>query len=124
MSMATAGPSIGADVCDIENAQACTAPAKPFAPAFVTACVVLCSMLVAGCASNPPQHEVESVRPEVKAAPVRAAARTHRQSQQSHARLIVRRPDATLLAPLAAPDCEFNGSDGRAVDPNEWARLK
>jgi predicted small secreted protein len=130
MSMAIAGPSTGADVCGIENAQL-AAPARSFAPAFVTVCVVLCSMLAAGCARNTPQHEVDSVGPEVqsagpevKASPVRAAARIHRSSQQSYAKPLIRRPDAALLAPLPAPDCEFNRTNVSAVDPNEWARLK
>jgi len=30
----------------------------------------------------------------------------------------------TLLSPQPAPDCEFNRSDLRTVDPVEWARLK
>jgi hypothetical protein len=123
MSMAFARPSVGAYVCDIENAQL-AATAKSFAPAFVTICVVLCSMLAAGCARNPPQPEASSTRHEIKAAPVRAAARTPRYSVQSYSKPLIRRPDAALLAALPAPDCEFNRSDIRAVDPNEWARLK
>jgi hypothetical protein len=29
-----------------------------------------------------------------------------------------------LLSPQPAPDCEFNRSDLKTVDPDEWARLK
>ena len=122
--MAIAGPSIRANVCELENTPLRAATAKSFAPAFVTVCVVLCSMLAAGCARNPPEREVSSPRHEVKPAPVRAAARTHQYSQQSYAKPIIRRPDAALLAPQPAPDCEFNRSDVSAVDQNEWARLK
>jgi len=122
--MATAGPSIRADVCELENTRLHAATAKSFAPAFVTICVVLCSMLAAGCARNPPEHEVSSTRHEIKATPVRAAARTHRYSEQSYSKPLIRRPDAALLAALPTPDCEFNRSDVSAVDPNEWARLK
>jgi hypothetical protein len=124
MSMAIAGPSTRADVCELENTPLRTATAKSFAPAFVTICVVLCSMLAAGCARNPPQPEASPTRREIKAAPVRAAARTHRYTEQSYVKPLLRRPDATLLARLPAPDCEFNRSDVSAVDPNEWARLK
>jgi hypothetical protein len=36
----------------------------------------------------------------------------------------VRRPDPELLTPQPAPNCEFNRADVKAVDPDEWARLK
>jgi len=131
MSMAIAGPSISADVCEIENAQPATAGAGALASAFVMLCVVVCAMSVAGCAANPPerevssaQQEVSSARHEVKAAPVRAAPRPRRYIEQSYAKPIIRRPDAALLAPQPEPDCEFDRPDIRAVDPNEWARLK
>jgi hypothetical protein len=124
MSMAIAGPSIRADVCELENTRLRTATATSFAPAFATICVVLCSMSAAGCARNPPQPEGSSTRHEIKATPVRAAARPRRYSEQSYAKPLIRRPDAALLAPLPAADCEFNRPDVSAVDPNEWARLK
>jgi len=38
--------------------------------------------------------------------------------------LHVRRPDPELLAPQPAPDCEFKRTDLKAVDPDEWARLR
>jgi hypothetical protein len=81
-------------------------------------------MFAAGCARNPPQREASSVRHEVKATPVRAAARPRQHSERSYSKLLIRRPDAALLAPHPLPDCEFNRSDVKAVDPNEWARLK
>jgi hypothetical protein len=125
MSMAVAGPSTGADACELENSQLRPATVMSFAPAFLTVCVVLCSTLIAGCARNPPQREIESARHEVKAAaPVRDTARTRRYAQQSYAKPLIRRPDPALLAPQPAPDCEFNRPDLRTVDPNEWARLK
>lgn len=122
--MAIAVPSMSADVCDTENTQLRTATVKSVAPAFVTVCVVLCSMLAAGCAPNPPQRELSSTRHEVKAAPVRAAAHTRRAPEQAYSKPLIRRPDAALLAPQPAPDCEFNRPNAGAVDPNEWARLK
>jgi hypothetical protein len=122
--MAIAVPSISADVCETENTQQRTATVRSFAPAFVPVCVVLCSMLTAGCAQNPPQREFSSTRHEIKATSVRAAAPARRYSVQSYAKPLIRRPDAALLAPHPAPDCEFNRSGVSAVDPNEWARLK
>ena len=131
MSMVIARPSIGADVCDIDNAQL-GATAKSSAPAFATICVVFCSMLAAGCTLNPPQPEFSSAQHEVKAAPVhevkaapvRVAARPRQYSVQSYSKPVIRRPDAALLAPQPAPDCELTRSGVSAVDPNEWARLK
>ena len=122
--MAIAVPSISAEVCETETTRLRTATVKSLAPAFVTVCVVLCSMLAAGCTRNPPEREISSARHEVKAAPVRAAARPRQYSERTYAKPIIRRPDAALLAPQPAPDCEFNRPTVSAVDPNEWARLK
>jgi hypothetical protein len=125
MSMAIADRSADADVSNLKNTQLRATNVNSFAPAFLTVCVVLCcSTFVAGCARNPAQHEIESARQEVKAAPVHAPALTRRYPKRSHAKLLIRRPDGTLLAPQPAPDCEFSKSDVRTVDPSEWARLK
>ena len=98
---------------------------KSLAPKFLTVCVILCSMALAGCARNPAQREVSQALHEGKAPPIRAAVRTRRYSEQyRYAAPRIRRPDATLLSPQPAPDCEFNGSDLKTVDPVEWARLK
>jgi hypothetical protein len=124
MSMAIAEPSAGTDAREPENTQLRAAFARSSAPACMTVCVILCSLLTTGCAQKPAQHEFKSSERSVKAAPVRTAARTSRQSEQSFAGSLFWRPDAALLAAHPAPDCEFDGSDVRAVDPNEWARLK
>jgi hypothetical protein len=124
ISMAIAGPSTGPDVCEPETAQPRATSARSSAPACVTACAILCALLAAGCAQQPAQRESKSVERSVKAAPVRAAVRTDRQPEKSFAGLLIRRPEPALLAPHPAPDCEFDGSNVRAVDPNEWARLK
>jgi hypothetical protein len=50
-------------------------------------------------------------------------ARINARTQQQ-AELRVHRPDPALLAPQPAPNCEFKRTDVKAVDPNEWARLK
>jgi hypothetical protein len=124
MSMAIAGPSMSAEVCETGTRELRTATARSFAPAFMTVGVVFCALSAAGCARNPPEPEPSPLRHEVKAAPVRAAVSSRRHSEQSYAKPIIRRPDAALLAPHPAPDCELNKSDVGAVDPNEWARLK
>src|SRR5262249_19862491 len=127
MSMAIAGPSISANVCDIENAR--PAVAGPLAPAFAMLCILVCAVSVAGSAQNPPDRDVSLPHREVLAAPVRAASvhaapRPRRYTEVSYAKPLIRRPDAALLTPQPAPDCEFTRSDVSAVDPNEWARLK
>ena len=123
MSMAIAGPSTGTDVCEPENAQLRADTAKSSAPPL-TVCAILCSLLAAGCAQKPTHHDFKSSERNVKAAPVRAAVRTVRHSEQSFAGSLIRRPAPALLAPQPAPDCEFDSSGVRTVDPNEWARLK
>jgi hypothetical protein len=52
---------------------------------------------------------------------VRAPARAE---AAKFSELRVRRPDPSLLEPQPAPNCEFNRADVKAVDPDEWARLK
>lgn len=103
---------------------------KSLAPKLLTVCVILCPVLLAGCARNPAQREVSSAAREGKAPPpARAAVRTrrypepHRYTAPNTAPRI-RRPDLALLSPQPAPDCEFNKSDLKTVDPDEWARLK
>jgi len=122
--MTIAGPSTRADVCEIESTQPIATAGRSFAPAFVTVCIVLCAMSAAGCARNPPEREINSSRHLVKATPVRAAAPARRYSERTYAKPVIRRPDAALLAPQPAPDCELTRSGTSAVDPNEWSRLR
>ena len=96
-------------------------------PKFLTVCVVLCSLSFAGCARNPAQHEVSPapVLHERRAPPMRAAARPRQPAVSiRYVEPKIRRPDAALLVPQPAPDCEFKRSDLKTVDPDEWARLK
>jgi hypothetical protein len=102
-----------------------------WAPRFPTIFVVVCAMGVTGCARNPAPRDLEVRNPPqrvvrvVPVAPVRVAARVHVRSEQRHqTELHVRRPDPALLAPQPAPDCEFRRTDLKAVDPDEWARLR
>lgn len=88
-------------------------------------CVTVLALNVAGCARNPPPHESGLVQRQMRSAPVRlySRARVHPEAQQ-HAELRVRRPDPALMAPQPTPNCEFKRADIKAVDADEWARLK
>jgi hypothetical protein len=121
---------VGAALCprdsrEFASEQLRIASLKSLAPKLLTVCVILCSMALAGCARNPAQREVSAALHEGKASPIRAGVRPRRYSEQyRYAAPRIRRPDATLLSPQPAPDCEFNRSDLKTVDPVEWARLK
>jgi hypothetical protein len=43
---------------------------------------------------------------------------------RSHAQPRLRPLDRALLTPQPAPDCEFDRTDLKTVDPDQWARLK
>ncbi len=94
-------------------------------PKLPTISVVVLALALAGCARNPAHREFNPVQREVRATPVRSPsrARIHVETRQP-VELRVRRPDAALLAPQPAPNCEFKRADIKAVDPDEWARLK
>lgn len=99
--------------------------ARSRTPRLLTICAILSSLSFAGCARNPPQREVGPALREGKAPPVRAAARSRRPVEQlRYAEPRIRRPSPALLSPQPAPDCEFNRSDLKTVDPDEWAHLK
>jgi len=87
--------------------------------------IVARAPVASGCARNTAQREVSPAVHEGKTPPVRTAVRTRRYSEPyRYAAPRIRRPDLALLSPQPAPDCEFNRSDLRTVDPVEWARLK
>jgi hypothetical protein len=113
------------DSCEEAGARPHGAGLKSLAPKLLTVGVILCSMSFAGCARNPAQHEVSTVLHEGKASPPRAPVRIRRSPEPvRYAEPKIRRPDPALLAPQPGPDCEFNRSDLKTVDPDEWARLK
>jgi len=96
--------------------------------------VAVLAIGLGGCARDPAHRELNPVQREVKAAlvqrkikatPVRSPSRapTHAEPFQ-HPALRVRPPDAALLAPQPAPNCELGKADLKAVDSDEWARLK
>jgi hypothetical protein len=73
-------------------------------------CAASVALTLAGCASNPMQHESSAS----SASPARSPTRPR-----------VRRADLALLAVQPAPDCEFvGGPEPNAVDPDLWQRLK
>ena len=121
--MAIAGPAHLADNCceSVKTRLRLPGPASLIPKLSTVVSAVFCVLAVAGCARNPVHREYNPVRHEVRAAPVRA----HRYTEpRRYAEPRIRRPDPTLLAPQLAPDCEFKRADVKAVDPNEWARLK
>lgn len=88
---------------------------------------VAVAMALGGCAREPSHREFNSSQREVRASHVRPTlhARIHaKPQQQPQAELRVHRPDPALLAPQPAPNCEFKRADVKAIDPNEWGRLK
>jgi hypothetical protein len=92
---------------------------------FLTIFAVWCTMIVAGCARSPVQHDFNLAFPKLKAARVRVTARPNQCSEPTrYAEPQIRRLDPALLAPQRAPDCEYKRSDLKTVDPDEWARLK
>ena len=128
MAIVGAAPCVWARVfCGLAGAWLRAAGLKSLAPKLLAACAI--SISVAGCARNPPQREFNPVQHEVKAPPVRAvtraALRTRRHAEpHRYAEPRVRRPDASLLSPQPAPDCEFGKPNLKTFDPDEWARLK
>ena len=98
---------------------------KSEAPRLLSIAIVAGVTALAGCARNPVQRELPAVKREVRAAAVRAPAplRIYAETRR-HAEPTIRRPDAALLEPQPAPNCEFKRADIKAVDPDEWARLE
>jgi len=111
--MAIVGARFARDVCRVT-------------PKRLAACVILCSVSVAGCARNPPQRETSVAPREMKASPpVRTVMRVRRQAEPIRYSVpTIHRPDAALLSPQPVPDCEFNRPDLKTVDPDQWDRLK
>lgn len=124
--MVIAGPAHCADNrCESAKTRLRLLGLAVFVPKLLTIPVVICAMAVAGCAQNTAHREFNPVQHEVRAARVRVAMRAHGYTEpRRYAEPRIHRPDPALLAPQPTPDCEFNRADVKAVDPNEWARLK
>lgn len=124
--MAIVGAALRAqDFCGFAGKRLHAASLRARAPKLLAACAILLSISVAGCARNPPQRELQLGQREAKAPPTRVAVRSRRHSEQPrYVAPRIRRPNAALLSPQPAPDCEFKMSDLKTVDPDQWARLK
>ena len=103
----------------------------------LTILVFVLAVGLGGCARNSAHREFSLAQREIRATHVHSPSRTHSRTEtrrelkqatkletQQPAELRVRRPDAALLVPQTAPNCEFKRADIKAVDPDEWARLK
>ncbi len=94
--------------------------------------VVVLAAGLAGCARDPARGDLSAVHSdfkrvhrEVRAAPVRLPPRRRVYAEtQPAAELHVHRPDPALLTAQPVPRCEFNNTDLKAVDPDQWERLK
>jgi hypothetical protein len=110
-------------------------------PKRLTIALVVLAMGLGGCARNPAHREFSLAQREVRPTHARAPSRAHVRTETRRepmqepkqatrlqtpqpAELRVRRPAAALLVPQPAPNCEFNRTDIKAVDPIEWSRLK
>ena len=103
-------------------------------PKLLIISVAVLAMGLGGCARDPAHRDLNPVQREVKAAPVQRKIKATpvrlpssappRAETFQHPALRVRPPDAALLAPQPAPDCELREADRKAVDSDEWARLK
>jgi len=93
--------------------------------------VIVLALGLAGCARDPARGDLDAHRDfkpahrVVRATPVRLPPRPRVHAETSPpAELRVRRPDPALLAAQPAPHCEFTNADLKAVDPDQWGRLK
>jgi hypothetical protein len=130
IGMAMMHPAHCADDCR-EYANAPLRLNRPLSlrPKRLTISLVVLAIGLAGCARQPAHPELNAAqRPaqrEVKATRVRppSHARAKVEARQ-HVEPRVRRLDPALLTPQPAPDCEFKRADVKAIDPDQWARLK
>ena len=107
------------DSCEFASARLRSDSLKSLAPKLLTVGVILCSMLLAGCARNTAQREVSPGLHEGKAPATRTAVRTRRYSEPyRYAAPKFGDRDLALLSPQPAPDCEFNDPTSRP-----WIRM-
>jgi hypothetical protein len=124
-SMAITDPAHGADDgCELAKSQRRRIHPDWLPRKFLTFVVAACATALAACARDTAQHELEPVHHTARAAPVCPPARPRIYSEVRRAEPRSRRPDPALLEPQLAPSCEFKRADIKAVDPDEWARLR
>jgi hypothetical protein len=93
--------------------------------------VIVLALGLGGCARDPARGDLDvhrdfkSAHRLVRATPVRVPPRRRVHAETPPpVELRVRRPDPALLAAQPAPHCEFTNTDLKAVDPDQWGRLK
>jgi hypothetical protein len=123
MSMAIAGSADCVhDPCKLEAGSPRAAVLGRPTRKYLTICAISCTLIAAGCARNVAPNEFNPPVHSFKTVPVRVTTHPRRPARQAEPQ--TRRPDSALLVPQPAPDCEYNRSDIRTADPDEWARLK
>jgi hypothetical protein len=124
--MSIVGARFARELCHVICGRRYPAGLMLRAPKWLAACIILCSASLAGCARNQPQREISAAPREVKPpAPVRKVVYVRRQAEPvRYSAPQIHRPDAALMSPQPAPDCDFGRSDLKTVDPDQWARLK
>jgi hypothetical protein len=109
---------------EVSEARFWLAEVSSFAPMLLSMALISATT-VAGCARNPAQRDFNPLRHEVNTASVLTRAGTHKHFEpRRYGELRIHLPDAALLAPQPAPDCDFKGADVEAVDAAELKRLK
>lgn len=124
--MAIVGARFAWKLCHVMRGRRDAAGLTSHASKWLAACVILCSVSLAGCARNPTPGEAGMTAREVKAPPpVRKVVYVRRQAEPvRYSAPRIHRPDAGLMSPQPAPDCDFDRPDLKTVDPDQWARLK
>jgi hypothetical protein len=101
------------------------AEVSSLAPTLFTISLISFAMTVTGCARNPGQRDFNPARHEVNTGSVLTRAGTHKYfAPRRYGELRIHMPDAALLAPQPAPDCDFKEADVEAMDAAELKRLK
>jgi hypothetical protein len=132
VSMAIARPVHCADGYDMAKPQLRSSSLLPLALKLPAISAVVLALGLAGCARDPARgalsavhRDFKQVHREVRATPVRLPPRPRLYAEKEPpAELRVHRPDPALLTAQPAPQCEFKNTDLKAVDPDQWERLK
>src|SRR5215813_7651244 len=120
------------DGCELAKPQLRLSSPMSWAPRLPFVSVVALALGLGGCARDPARGDLSAVHREFKpahretrASPVRLPSRRRVYvEKQQPVELRVHRPDAALLTAQPAPHCEFTNNDLKAVDPDQWERLK
>jgi hypothetical protein len=112
------------DLTSIARVPLRRASAASFKPTLLAVSVFACSMTVAGCAHHPARNAFHPTQHKVGSAPVQTRGTGTYPEQRRYAKAQRYRPDAALLSPQPAPDCEFKAANVEAMDATELARLK